>query len=300
MSAAVVESGADLRRRIDAARTAGRSIGLVPTMGYLHAGHRSLVERAAAECGLVVVSVFVNPLQFGPGEDLHRYPRDLTGDVALATEAGAGVVFHPPVSEMYPGGEPLTRVIVAGLTEPLCGRARPGHFDGVTTVVAKLFAICDADRAYFGRKDGQQLAVVRRMAADLGFRTVIVGCPTVRERDGLAMSSRNAYLEPGDRAAAPAIHAALMAATAMVVDGERETKVVEAKLTTELSGEPRLDVEYAEVRDARTLAHADELSGEIILAVAARCGPARLIDNVVIDLTGPEPVVDAGEIQGEP
>lgn len=300
MTAAVVESVADVRRRVDAARSSGRSIGLVPTMGYLHAGHRGLVERAAAECGHVVVSIFVNPLQFGPGEDLDRYPRDLPGDVALATEAGADVVFHPSVQEMYPDGEPLTRVTVSGLGEAMCGLSRPGHFDGVTTVVAKLFAICDADRAYFGRKDGQQLAIVRRMAADLDFRTVVVGCPTAREHDGLAMSSRNAYLEPDDRAVAPAIYAALMTATELVVRGERETRLVEAKLNSELSGEARLDVEYAEVRDARTLAHADELGGEIILAVAARCGPARLIDNVVIDLSGPEPVVDAGEIKGEP
>lgn len=300
MSIDVVEAIAEMRALVDAARAGGQVVGLVPTMGYLHAGHRSLVERAADECGFVVVSVFVNPLQFGPGEDLDRYPRDLPGDLATAELGGAHVVFHPGPAEMYPEGAPLTRVIVSELTEPLCGRARPGHFDGVSTVVAKLLAICDPDRAYFGRKDAQQLAVVRRMAADLNFRTRIVACPTLREPDGLAMSSRNAYLTPEERAAAPALYAALMAATGVVVAGERETRVVEAKISAELTGRPRLDVEYAEVRDARTLAHPDQLTGEVLLAVAARCGSARLIDNVVIDLSGPRPAVDAGEIKGEP
>ncbi|MBX7160831.1 MAG: pantoate--beta-alanine ligase [Acidimicrobiia bacterium] len=296
----VVTTIADMRALVDSVRGASRSVGLVPTMGYLHAGHRSLVERAAAECDHVIVSVFVNPLQFGPGEDLERYPRDLAGDTATAAAGGAGTVFHPTASEMYPEGEPLTRVIVSKVTEPLCGRFRPGHFDGVTTVVAKLLAICDPDRAYFGRKDAQQLAAVTRMAADLNFRARIVACPTLREADGLAMSSRNAYMSPADRAAAPAIFAALEATAAIVVAGERETSVVEAKLSGELAGRPRLDVEYAQARDARTLAHPDTLSGEVLLAVAARCGPARLIDNVVIDLNGPRPAVDAGEIKGEP
>lgn len=300
MSIEVLETIADMRARVDAVRRGGGTVGLVPTMGYLHAGHRTLVERAAAECDHVIVSVFVNPLQFGAGEDLERYPRDLPGDVATAASGGAHVVFHPADSEMYPEGAPLTRVIVAELTEPLCGRARPGHFDGVTTVVAKLLAICDPDSAYFGRKDAQQLAVVRRMTADMCFRARIVACPTLREADGLAMSSRNAYLSADDRAAAPAIFAALQDAAAMVVAGARETKVVEAKLYGELAGSPRLDVEYAEARDARTLAHPDTLSGEVLLAVAARCGSARLIDNVVIDLSGPRPAVDAGEIKGEP
>lgn len=300
MSVTVVETIAAMRTHVDAARSAGKVVGLVPTMGYLHAGHRSLVERAAAECAFVVVSVFVNPLQFGPGEDLDRYPRDLPGDLATAEGGGAHLVFHPDAAEMYPEGAPLTRVVVSELTEPLCGRTRPGHFDGVSTVVAKLLAICDPDSAYFGRKDAQQLAVVRRMVSDLNFRARIVACPTLREPDGLAMSSRNAYMPPEDRAAAPALYAALMAAAGVVVAGERETRVVEAKLSAELVGRPRLDVEYAEVRDARTLAHPDQLAGEALLAVAARCGPARLIDNVVIDLNGPRPSVDAGEIKGEP
>lgn len=300
MTISVVETIAAMRQLVDSARGDGRRVGLIPTMGYLHAGHRSLIEHARAETDLVIVSVFVNPLQFGAGEDLDSYPRDLPGDVATAEEGGAHVVFHPSTAEMYPGGAPLTRVVVTELSEPLCGRARPGHFDGVSTVVAKLLATCDPDRAYFGRKDAQQLVVVAKMAADLNFRTEIVACPTLREADGLAMSSRNAYLSPEDRAAAPALYAALMAAAAIVVAGERETKVVEAALSDELAGRPRLDVEYAQARDARTLAHHEHLDGEVLLAVAARCGAARLIDNVVIDLSGPEPSVDAGEIKGEP
>jgi len=302
---AVVETVPDLRAAVDQARRNGDRIGMVPTMGYLHAGHASLIERAAAECGFVVVSLFVNPLQFGPTEDLDRYPRDLPADLETVGAAGGHVLFHPSVDEMYPEGPPLTRVTVAEVTAPLCGAARPGHFEGVTTVVTKLFAACEPDRAYFGRKDGQQLAVIRRMTADLNLRPEIVGCPTMRESDGLAMSSRNAYLMPEDRAVAPVLYRSLRSAAEIVLAGERDPRVVESHLLAKLRDEPRLDVEYAEVRDARTMAALQHISGEVILAVAARCGPARLIDNMVIDLTGAQPTVDAGvstkgEIKGDP
>ena len=190
------------RKELDAARAAGKTLGLVPTMGYLHEGHSSLIRRSTAECDVTAVTVFVNPLQFGANEDLSSYPRDLDRDVAIAEGAGAVVVFAPPVEEMYPGGPVLTSIHVAEVSEGMEGASRPGHFDGVATVVAKLFAIAGPCRAYFGEKDYQQLAVVRRMAADLSFPVDIVGCPIVREADGLAMSSRNVYLSADERGAA--------------------------------------------------------------------------------------------------
>lgn len=281
----VVTAAADLRHELDGARCAGRSVGLVPTMGALHDGHLSLVDRAAGECDPVAVTVFVNPLQFGPGEDLAAYPRDLDRDVAMAAAAGASLVFAPPVEEMYPGPV-LTTVSVAGLTAPMEGAARPGHFDGVATVVAKLFAMAGPCRAYFGEKDFQQLVVVRRMAADLSFPVEVVGCPTVRAPDGLALSSRNAYLSAEERDAAPVLHRALQAGAAAVLAGETDPGAVRDLVAAVVEAEPLVALDYAEAVDAASLRTPPALAGELRLLVAARLGRARLIDNVGVVVPG--------------
>jgi pantoate--beta-alanine ligase len=280
---------------LDAERAAGRTIGLVPTMGALHAGHRSLVERAAAECDAVAVTIFVNPLQFGPGEDLDRYPRTLDDDCALVAGAGAAYVLAPTVEEMYGTGS-LTTVSVAGaMTEVLEGASRPGHFDGVATVVAKLFAMTGGCRAYFGEKDWQQLAIVRRMARDLSFPVDVVPCPTVREPDGLALSSRNAYLDAEERERATALHRALRAGEAAVEAGETDPAVVRARMTDVVAAEPLFELDYAEVVDADSLQVPDPLTGRLRLLVAARLrsGAARLIDNLGATIPAPTNTKDA-------
>jgi pantoate--beta-alanine ligase len=290
----VVDTIAEVRSACDAARATGGTVGFVPTMGFFHVGHRSLMDAARRENDFVVVSLFVNPLQFGPTEDLAAYPRDLEGDVALATHAGVDLLFAPPVEEMYPAGASKTTVHVAGLTDGMCGAARPGHFDGVTTVVAKLFAIVGPCRAYFGRKDFQQVAVVRRMARDLDLPADVIGCPLVRESDGLARSSRNVYLTPAERAAAPALHASLVAAAEAVCAGERSAAVLADVVRDRVSQHPELALEYVEIRDADDLEPLDTLRGEFVVALAARAGRARLIDNVVVTLDGAAVSVDAG------
>jgi pantoate--beta-alanine ligase len=250
------------RKALDAERAAGRTVGLVPTMGYLHAGHVSLMERAVAECDVAAATIFVNPLQFAATEDLSTYPRDLDRDRALAEVAGVDHLFTPPVEEMYPDGRDgvLTTVSVAEVSEGLEGASRPTHFAGVATVVAKLFNIAGACRAYFGEKDWQQLLVVRRMVHDLSFPIDVVGCPIVREDDGLAMSSRNVYLTPEQRAAAPVLHRALLAGRDA---GPAEAERVMAEV---IAAEPLADLDYAAVRGDRLL-------------VAARFGATRLLDN---------------------
>ena len=275
---------------LDAHRAHGRSIGLVPTMGALHAGHASLIRRAAAECDVVAVTVFVNPLQFGPGEDLSRYPRTLAADAGLAAECGAGLLFSPPVEEMYPGPV-LTSVRVSGLTGTLEGASRPGHFDGVATVVAKLFAIAGRCRAYFGQKDFQQLAVVRRLAADLSFPVEVVGCPTVREPDGLALSSRNAYLSPEERAVAPLLHAALLEGATAVAGGETDPAAVTTVVARTLATEPRFRLDYAAALDAATLAEPTAFAPgqDVRILVAAHLGTTRLIDNLGTTVPAPSP-----------
>jgi pantoate--beta-alanine ligase len=266
---------------LDAERAVGRRVGLVPTMGALHAGHRALIERAARECDVVAVTVFVNPLQFDDAADLDAYPRDLDADVALARAAGASMVFAPPVREMYPDhpGPVATTVHVDGVSEGLEGASRPGHFDGVATVVAKLFSLAGPCRAYFGEKDFQQLAVVRRMVADLSLPVEVVGCATVRETDGLALSSRNRRLSPRQRRAATALHRALAAGRARVERGERDPARVCAAMTAVLSAEPLLTPDYAVVVDPTTLRCPPEVGGDVRLLVAARVGTVRLIDN---------------------
>jgi pantoate--beta-alanine ligase len=269
----------ELRARLDADRSDGLRVGLVPTMGFLHEGHASLIARAAAECDTVVTTVFVNPLQFGAGEDLASYPRDLDRDTALAEASGAHLVFAPGVEEMYPTPV-LTTVSVAEVTATMEGASRPTHFAGVATVVAKLFNLAGPCRAYFGEKDYQQLVVVRRMAADLSFPVEVVGCATVREPDGLAKSSRNVYLTPAEREAAPVLQRALQAGAAAIAAGETSTAAVTGIVAALVDAEPLATLDYAAVVDAATLAPVDPLRGEVRLLAAARFGKARLLDNV--------------------
>jgi pantoate--beta-alanine ligase len=270
---------AETRAALDAARAEGRTVGLVPTMGYLHRGHVSLMARARAECDVVAASIFVNPLQFGAGEDLGTYPRDLPGDTAAAEAAGVDLLFTPDVSEMYPVPA-ATSVVVPELAATMEGAARPTHFAGVATVVAKLFNIAGPGRAYFGEKDFQQLAIVRRMAADLSFPVEVVGCPIVREADGLALSSRNVYLTADERSAAPVLHRALQAGVAAIVAGERDPAAVRALVAEIVAAEPLAELDYAEVVDAASLARPDGLRGDVRLLVAARFGRPRLLDNL--------------------
>jgi pantoate--beta-alanine ligase len=290
---------AELRAACDRARAAGRSVGLVPTMGYFHAGHLSLIRAARAATDFVVVTLFVNPTQFGPNEDLAAYPRDLAADTDAAAAEGADVLFVPAVEEMYPDGAPRTTVHVAGLTEGLCGATRPVHFDGVTTVVAKLFAITGPCTAFFGRKDYQQLAVIRRMVHDLNFPVTVEGCPLVREPDGVAMSSRNAYLTPDERAAARVLSSALRAAAEAAGAGERSAVALETLVREHVAREPLVALEYAEVRDAATLEPRSAVDRAVVLAVAAAVGRARLIDNVVLTVDGPSVDVDLGVVVGQ-
>jgi pantoate--beta-alanine ligase len=250
-------------------------------MGYLHAGHRSLMDRSVAERDVTMVTLFVNPLQFAANEDLGAYPRDLERDTEMCKAAGVDLLLTPSVEEMYPFGVPtLTTVSVAEISAPMEGLSRPTHFAGVATVVAKLFAIAGPCRAYFGEKDWQQLAVVRRMAADLSFAVDVVGCPTVREADGLALSSRNVYLTPEERAAAPVLNAALRAGSYAIAAGERDAATVRDLVADLIRAEPLAELDYADVVDATTLRTVDPLDGELRLLAAARFGRARLIDNV--------------------
>jgi pantoate--beta-alanine ligase len=276
----------EMRRACDAARARGDAVGVVPTMGALHEGHLALVREAKKRAGFVVVTVFVNPTQFGPNEDFGRYPRDLAGDMAKVQDAGASAVFAPDGSAMYPAGDE-TRVKVGALSVPLCGQFRPGHFEGVATVVAKLFVLAGASVAVFGRKDYQQLAIVRRLAADLLFPVEVVGHPIVREPDGLAMSSRNAYLSPEERQRALALSKGLSAAARLFAAGERDAAVIRDAALAVI--EPAAtSVDYVDVTDPEKLTpHGNGSVGErALLAVAARIGSTRLIDNMVL---GEEP-----------
>jgi pantoate--beta-alanine ligase len=281
----VARRKAELSGALQPARTEGGSIGLVPTMGSLHDGHLSLLRAARERCDLVVMSLFVNPAQFGPDEDLTGYPRDEARDLGLAAEAGADVVYAPAPSDVYPEGFATTVEVGGGLTDVLCGAPEhrgPAHFRGVTTVVAKLFNAVGPDIAFFGQKDAQQAVIVRRMVRDLDFPVDIEVLPIVRDPDGLAMSSRNAYLEPGDRERALALNRALRAAQAVAASGESraEPALEAAREELERAG---IHPEYLEARDAESLAPVETLNGRpVLIAVAARVGAARLIDNVMI------------------
>ncbi|MDY6796907.1 MAG: pantoate--beta-alanine ligase [Actinomycetota bacterium] len=261
----------------------GDSVGLVPTMGFFHQGHISLMEAARRDNDCVVVSLFVNPTQFGPREDLESYPRDLDADTDKAERAGVDYIFHPSAEEMYSWPH-LTYVYVEEITTPLCGAVRPGHFRGVATVVAKLFNIIPADRAYFGLKDAQQALVIRKMVEDLDFDVEVVVCPTVREEDGLAMSSRNIYLEPEERNAATVLYRSLKLAGELVSGGERDTAVVLERVRELIGSEPLVEPEYVEAVDYRLLKPVRTMEGRVLIALAARVGKARLIDNILLDM----------------
>jgi pantoate--beta-alanine ligase len=261
------------------ARFAG--LGLVPTMGFLHEGHLSLVRRAKAECGAAAVTIFVNPTQFAPSEDFGRYPRDLPRDLALLDKAGADLVFTPPPAEMYPPGF-ATSIDVGAVARPLEGAVRPGHFAGVATVVAKLFNIAQPTRAYFGQKDAQQAAVIRRLARDLDFPLEVVIAATVREPDGLAMSSRNSYLAPDERAAAVVVHRALSAAAAGFAAGVRDAEALRAAMREVLAAEPRAEVDYVSIADLETLEELQRIVAGALASMAVRIGRTRLIDNLLL------------------
>jgi len=272
-----------MRRIVVEAKAGGRVVGLVPTMGFFHQGHLELMRRAGADCDVVVVTLFVNPTQFTPGEDFEDYPRDFERDRSMAESVGVDYIFNPGVEEMYPEGF-TTAIEVEGLSDVMCGHSRPGHFSGVATVVAKLFNIVPAQRAYFGQKDAQQLAVIKRMARDLDFDVEVVGVPTVREPDGLAMSSRNTYLTEADRAAALSLSAALRLAGDMIEGGERNASAVSRAMRTVFDALPSVNLEYIAICDNIYLLPLQELFGEVLIAVAARVGKARLIDNMVFEV----------------
>ncbi len=261
----------------------GYSIGLVPTMGYLHEGHGSLIERAVKENDKVMVSVFVNPIQFGPNEDLETYPRDFDADLQMIEKLGADMVFHPEPSDMY-APDFSTTISVAGVSENLCGARRPGHFNGVCTVVTKLFNLSEADRAYFGQKDAQQLAVVRRMVRDLNANIEIIGCPIIREDDGLAKSSRNTYLNPDERKAATVLSKALRTGKQMIESGEKNAEVVKSKITEIISKEPLAKIDYVEITDWNSIEPVDIIDRSTLCAIAVYIGKTRLIDNFIYEV----------------
>jgi len=280
----LVRTKDDLRKEVRDARKQGKSIGFVPTMGALHEGHLSLVRTAKVQTDFVVVSIFVNPTQFGPNEDFHRYPRPLEADVNLCTQANADLVFNPSVEEMYPDGFSTT-VEVTGVSDGLCGEHRPGHFRGVTTVVMKLFHQVMPDKAFFGQKDAQQCAVLQKMVLDMDMNLQMVICPTVREKDGLAMSSRNRYLSNTERSVAPGIYAALMAFREEAVKHPGQSvKPLKNLLLARLEKIPGAVMDYAEVVDALTMKPVDNLRGSLVVAVALRLGSTRLIDNILVNI----------------
>lgn len=270
----------EVREYVKGARMAGKTIGLVPTMGYLHEGHASLVKKSVEECDVTVVSIFVNPTQFAPNEDFEAYPRDLDRDVKLLTECGADCVFHPEASEMY-FSDATTTIVPDVLSKNLCGKTRPIHFGGVCTVVGKLFNIVTPDKAFFGQKDAQQLAIIKRMVRDLNFGVEIVGCPIIREEDGLAKSSRNTYLNEMERKAALCLSQAVKIGQSMVADGEIDTKVILDKMIKHIEKEPLAKIDYVQAVDM-SMQDVEEIKGETLFAMAVYIGKTRLIDNFMV------------------
>ncbi len=279
----IVSTVKEVREQVKEWRAQGLSVGLVPTMGYLHEGHKSLIDKAVEQNDRVVVSVFVNPIQFGPTEDLATYPRDLDRDAALCESAGADLIFHPENEEMY-FEDFCTYVDMEHLTKGLCGKTRPTHFRGVCTVVSKLFHIVQPDRAYFGQKDAQQLAVVRRMVRDLNFDLEIVGCPIVREEDGLAKSSRNTYLSEEERKAAVVLSRSLAKGKELIESGELDAETIKKAIREVIDAEPLAKIDYVEVVNFDTIEAIDTLDGIVLTAIAVYIGKTRLIDNFIMTI----------------
>jgi pantoate--beta-alanine ligase len=278
----IIQTRSDLRKKLDASRANGRSVGLVPTMGFLHAGHLPLIRRARQENDVVVVSVFVNPTQFGPLEDLEAYPRDARRDAELMAAENVDLAFFPDVEEIYPRGFGTYVTVEGTITRVLCAKSRPTHFRGVTTVVSKLFHLVAPDRAYFGQKDAQQVAVIRQMVRDLDFGVKIVVCPIIREADGLAMSSRNANLSPRHRADAVVLSRSMEEARRMIAGGERDPAAVIRRMESCIRSVPHAQIDYVAVVDAHTLTDMEMLKGDILIAVAVKFGATRLIDNICL------------------
>ncbi len=272
----------DVREQINKWKRQGLSIGYVPTMGYLHEGHRSLIESARANNDKVVVSIFVNPMQFAPSEDLDSYPRDLEKDAKMCNDAGVDLIFHPEPSEIYNDGF-CSYVDMNGLTTELCGKTRPTHFRGVQTVVLKFFNIIKPDRAYFGQKDAQQLAVIKRMVADLNVDVEIIGCPIIRESDGLAKSSRNTYLNPDERKAALILNKSLKLGRELIESGETDSKAVIKAISDNINTEPLAKIDYVNVVDFSTITPVDKIGKAVLVAIAVYIGKTRLIDNFIIE-----------------
>ena len=278
----IVKTISEVRNEVKNWRRQGLSVGLVPTMGYLHEGHKSLIDRACKENDKVVVSVFVNPTQFGPGEDLATYPRDIQRDAALCEDAGAALIFNPEPEEMY-FDDFHTYVTMESLSDELCGKTRPIHFRGVCTVVSKLFHIVAPDRAYFGQKDAQQLAIIKRMVRDLNFDIEIVGCPIVREADGLAKSSRNTYLNPEERKAALVLSKAVGLGQELIQKGERNADVIVEKMKQLIEEEPLAQIDYVQAVHAISIQPVAEIKGTVLVAMAVYIGKTRLIDNFIYE-----------------
>ncbi len=279
----IAETIEEIRMIISEAGSLGKKIGFVPTMGALHAGHVSLIKKAKQQTDFVVVSIFVNPTQFGPNEDIDKYPRPFEADIEICKTSGVNAVFAPSVNEMYPQ-QNLTWVTVEKLSEPLCGKSRPGHFRGVATVCMKLFNIVQPDVAFFGQKDAQQSIIIKRMTADLNLPMRIVVCPTVREPDGLAMSSRNKYLNQAQRKDAPLLYAALQEAQVLIDGGERKISFLIEQMKKILNISRQIEIDYVSILDAETLDEIEVVKGKVLIAVAAKLGHARLIDNIILDV----------------
>lgn len=274
---------AEVRAQVAAWKKEGLTVGLVPTMGYLHEGHASLVDEAVRQCDRVVASVFVNPTQFGPNEDLEDYPRDFDRDKALLEEHGCHLVFHPSVEEMYPEGAATYVEIHSDMPKQLCGKTRPVHFRGVCTVVSKLFNIVTPDKAFFGQKDAQQLAILRRMVRDLSYGIQLVGCPIVREADGLAKSSRNTYLNPQERQAALVLSQAVKLGQELVAQGERDAAKLVAAMSAHIAAQPLARIDYVQAVDGVTMEPVETLQGTVLVAMAVYIGKTRLIDNFIAE-----------------
>ena len=283
----IIKSKTALRTILKSSRSAGKSVGFVPTMGFLHAGHLSLMHRARQENDLVVVSIFVNPTQFGPNEDLDAYPRDAERDTALMLSEDVDIAFFPPAEEIYPRGFTTYVTVEGPMTHVLCAKSRPTHFRGVTTVVAKLFHLVTPDKAYFGQKDAQQVAVIQQMVKDLDFDLQVVVCPIKREADGLAMSSRNTYLSPRQRSDAVVLFQSLAEARQMIASGERSASAVARSIEKRIKPVQDAVIDYISVVDAETLADLERLEGKILIALAVKFGKTRLIDNISINCGGP-------------